>query len=860
MHTLLDDIDTLGRYKIIRELGRGGMSIVYLAQDTELDREVAIKCVDTQNVNTARMADRLRCEAKLLAQLNHPNIVQLYDVIEQGDILGLVIEYVGGDTLTNRLKQAPTKEVKLKWLAEVAQGLASAHQKGIAHCDLKADNILITQDNVAKIADFGIARIKLDDYLEDDGLTRMDSVTGSYFSLSPEQASGQAVDTRTDLFSLGVLIYQVSLGKHPYGETNNKAVLVQRIINTPFELTEAITHALGVRLAEVVKSLLSKQPQDRLYSAAEVVELVRSSSLINSHSDTMDHTVEIPIQQQQPKFEAQSLIRSGWVMRATLISVGFIIGILILKLIPSAPTSANISYIALDTVEVTATKDFNPTHLILIKSALQQSAESTVLSFSETGLVDARELNSIEGNFSKKATAAGVKDILVVAANCLQQKCDIKIQRRSGERMAVSHQANFPVASDSLVGLTSAIASQIPKLFDQSSSRQKTTVDLSENEYRDYLEIYTASNSGVSIDQKHFEEAIDFINAKPNFLPSYALLHGLGSFLFRNTNDKSYLNTVADIFNTAPRNIKFENIYKRTKIMLLLDLEKLGEAKMAYEELKEDVTDKLFLSEIESSIAYSESDYEKLLTLDRQNAIWKPSIANLYNLATSEFLVGNHAQAKQALASLFQINPSDTYALDLKASIEMSLGNLPDAIETYEALLTQHQSSAIFSNYGIALALNKDYGNAITQHKKAIKINPNTPQFYLNLADAQSLSGKTEPANINYQQVITLLQAPKSASEFSWLAQAYVQLGQHSKAVKTLKTANKQFPNVAELDYAASIINTLSGNHIAAAVDIIDAIEGGTAPIWFSFNWFKPLCDNKDFIDITGAATKPLCN
>jgi len=118
------------------------MSVVYLAKDTELGREVAIKCVDTSVQVTAKLAERLRSEAKLLAQLNHSNIVQLYDVIEQGNILGLVIEYIGGDTLTQRLKQAPSKEVKLKWLAEVAEGLASAHKKGIAHCDLKTDNVL----------------------------------------------------------------------------------------------------------------------------------------------------------------------------------------------------------------------------------------------------------------------------------------------------------------------------------------------------------------------------------------------------------------------------------------------------------------------------------------------------------------------------------------------------------------------------------------------------------------------------------------------------------------------------------------------------------------------------------------------
>ena len=169
MSDALNHIERLGRYQILRELGRGGMSVVYLARDSELERDVAIKCVDTSEPATARLVERLRAEAKLLAQLNSPHIVQLYDVVEQDAVLGLVIEFVGGHTLTQRLQQAPSRAVLLRWLAEVAEGLASAHQQGIAHCDLKGDNVLITQHNVAKIADFGIARAKLDDYLADEG-------------------------------------------------------------------------------------------------------------------------------------------------------------------------------------------------------------------------------------------------------------------------------------------------------------------------------------------------------------------------------------------------------------------------------------------------------------------------------------------------------------------------------------------------------------------------------------------------------------------------------------------------------------------------------------------------------------------
>ena len=111
-----------------------------------------------------------------------------------------------------------------------------------------------------------------------------------------------------------------------------------------------------------------------------------------------------------------------------------------------------------------------------------------------------------------------------------------------------------------------------------------------------------------------------------------------------------------------------------------------------------------------------------------------------------------------------------------------------------------------------------------------------------------------------YQTVLSLLQSPKSAQEYSSLAQAQAHLKQYNLAVKTLKVSNKKFPNIAELDYAASIVNTLAGNYISAVVDVNDAIDGGTAPVWFSFKWFKPLCSFDDFKTSTGAATRMLCN
>ncbi|MGK0373569.1 MAG: serine/threonine-protein kinase [Arenicella sp.] len=866
MNLPLNQLEFLGRYKLVRELGRGGMSIVYLAEDTELGREVAIKCVDTHDKLTAKLAERLRSEAKLLAQLNHPNIVQLYDVVEQDNILGLVIEFIGGDTLTQRLKQNPSKEVKLKWLSEVAEGLASAHQKGIAHCDLKTDNILITHDNIAKIADFGIAKVKLDGYLEDDGLTRIDSVSGSYFSLSPEQATGQGVDTRTDLFSLAILIYQTLIGEHPFGDTSNKAALLQRIINQPLELSPSGQQKLGARLASLIKNLLSKKPQERLYNASEISELLRSNQEQRSANIGGDNTLEIPLQIAKIDLDKDvSTARSPWLSRLSLIAAGFLVGIVLIQLMPEKKASVSgVSYIALDEIAITAAEGFNKALLPLIKNAIRQSAEDSILGFERTGLVESKELNSTNGSYEQRANNVGVKTIVVISANCRLEKCDIKIQRRVGERMAVAKQTTLPVASNSLIEVRNAISNQLPKLFNlnESISNDKSIL-LSEKNYRRYLEIYTDTNTGTVAGPQQFLDIQNFISESPDFVPSYSLAYRMGNYLAINTGDKKYLHTLREIFNRASNEVLGDIQVQRRIINLSLDLGEIDKAKAAFQRLNEDVSDDLFLSEIESSIAFAENDNQKLLTLDRQNATWRPSFSNLYNLAYSEFFYGSQTKAKEALDRSLQLIPNEPYALNLLATLELASGNVLEAISAYQILLegSSPDDSDLLSNYGVALALNGSHQEAIKSQLKAVEINPKAPLNFLNLADAYNLAGNRELANKGYMEVLRLIaDDPTSAQQFSYQAQAQAHLGTLGLAVRTLKTANQKFPEYAELDYASAIVNTLAANYVSALVDVNDAISRGTAPIWFSFKWFKPLCGQALFIKAVGTATKTLCS
>ncbi|HEY0893527.1 MAG TPA: protein kinase, partial [Cellvibrio sp.] len=247
----------LGHYELLDCIGRGGMGLVYRARDTRLDRQVAIKCLRTE-LFEHHYVERFKREALLLAKLNHPNIVQIYDFIEAPDQLALVMELVEGQNLQLHLREhiAPFAQ-RMRWLTEIAQGLAVAHDAGIIHRDLKAENILINQRKVAKITDLGIAKS------QDYNATLTDHVAGSYCSMSPEQAMGETIDFKSDLFSFGILAYQLLCGAHPFGDTNNKLQLMQRIISHPPTAPSKHNPNLPAEINDLLGQLLSKDPAKR---------------------------------------------------------------------------------------------------------------------------------------------------------------------------------------------------------------------------------------------------------------------------------------------------------------------------------------------------------------------------------------------------------------------------------------------------------------------------------------------------------------------------------------------------------------------------------------------------------------------
>ena len=263
-----------GRYEILCEIGRGSMGIVYQAQDPQIDRLVAVKVLRHDRVSSDAFVNRFLKEAKVIGRLSHPNIVTIYDVGEEQGNIFIAMELLEGLSLSDFLRKrnfSPKEVVELG--IQITETLDYAHGKGVIHRDIKPSNIIVTPDGRIKITDFGIAHI------EDSSATyqtQAGEILGTPAYMSPEQITGQPVDGRTDIFSLGIILYEMITGKRPFGGEGKTLATVfndimQRTPQDPIKISSSVPEGLS----GLIMKALQKEPEKRFQNGRELASALK---------------------------------------------------------------------------------------------------------------------------------------------------------------------------------------------------------------------------------------------------------------------------------------------------------------------------------------------------------------------------------------------------------------------------------------------------------------------------------------------------------------------------------------------------------------------------------------------------------
>ena len=300
------------RYEILEILGEGGMAFVYKARDMQLERFVAIKTLKPNYVNQETFVDRFKREAKTAANLNHPNIVQIFDWgIEKEPYF--VMEYIEGNTLTSII--AKNRTISLSDIlfigAQVSNGLHAAHQKGLVHRDIKPGNIMITPDGKVKVTDFGIVSLQN----EESDITKTGSILGTASYISPEQAQGKPVSIESDLYSLGTVLYELITGKAPFSGDSPISTATKHLTEKP-EKPSMFRRDLPKGVETAILKLLEKATYDRFKSAEDLRATLLQQRKALQSEQTRENLVDLT----NPK------VKLRFTLPALIISIGVVIG------------------------------------------------------------------------------------------------------------------------------------------------------------------------------------------------------------------------------------------------------------------------------------------------------------------------------------------------------------------------------------------------------------------------------------------------------------------------------------------------------------------------------------------------------
>jgi serine/threonine-protein kinase len=884
----------LPHYSRERLLGEGGMGKVYLAQDNQLQRQVAIKELTYQpkdeEVNHALQ------EARLLARVNHSNIIQIYNVHDEGDHISLVMEYFNSKTLTQFQQEAYTTLVqKLDLLQQLSAGLAAAHKNDVIHCDLKPSNILVNDQGQLKITDFGIALLATNENKNSEPSASNNSLQfGSLLFMSPEQIKLQAVDYRSDIFSLGIIAYQLMVGSHPfaYGNNGGSATDVAKricehtpehaknlMLNAPSALTDLLmemlvkpleqriltAEAIENRLQHIRTALLQAQisEEETLPLGEAPLPNVTNNEYVHAENTAAIQQNHLNNQDNQNLLTPNNFATQWLKLSFTKVaSLALICLVVFLALWFNSTQEVETKQVVILKPTLADSSSLAPMQQDLVLSAVEDALRQAVINTKNMYLISQREVNSITREYpddlNKLRQAVGASDIISTTLECDNSRCKVSFSRlvvneETSNNLSVKSEKNWLAPIDKFNIIFSTSQTQFASLFpEQSGVNQSGLVQrpINESDYRDYIELYSQIKGQGDYSTDSLDQLEALLTRSPYLYAAYGLFREIASNLYIDTHDKAHLKRLESILQNSPPEYRYSVYHAIDSFWLASNIRDMTAARLQVIEAKKRGADDLTILGFEAFLFFSSGEYKEAADSYYKAFKLRPSSNLLYNTAFSNWRMGDLTQAENFLNKMLEIVPDNYRAQQLQANIWLLQGKLKLAISVYENIVAKLDKGKDISNLSLAYGLNKQYVRSLELAKQALNKNPKHPFNLLNLADIEMILGHKKSATTHYQQVISILIGKNEVKYLTNLAQAYGQLNQADLAIAALNEAQNLAPKSGEVSYSSAIVYSLLKEKSSAIYHVKAALKNNVGVVWFNLPWFDNLCAEFEFQEL----------
>lgn len=821
---------TVGRFNIQHRLGSGGMGEVYRAEDTTLRRAVAVKRLSSESSDVTRLVR----EGQRASALNHPNIAGIYDVLEdQGEVL-LVMEYVEGVTLREKLAGPMSPEEFLPIAIECAEALAAAHEKNILHSDIKPENIMLTSSGHVKLLDFGVARRipGADDTTQTAGsrtLSMVDPVGGTLAYMAPEVLLGGLPDLRADVFSLGVVCYEMLAGKHPFRGDSDLPVGARIIQETAAPLAK-LNPQVAQPLADVIAKAMQRDPKERYASARPMAD-------------------DLGLIQQgiKPRMLGSVSVRPGARRRiaitATLLGAAVLLALVVLftgvraKLglgnrgagaqSSAATVQQNLALLPVSVAgDDPKMKAFADGLAVSVASKLSQLSENHTLEVVSSSQIRDKKVTTPQEAFQHFGANTALQMNLQKAGEMMRASYTL-VESKSGRTLAgdtVTAPASDPFAlQDQMAGsILRALKIQLRPDEQVAVNMHGTALPAAYDYYLQgtgYLEDYSARPERV-------DQAIQVLNQALKLDPNFGLAQATRGeaywIKYQNTKNKAWIGSASSDCTKA---LELANAGAAGHVCLGL----LNNGTGKYEEAATEFQRALQLEPTNDDAAIglaraytslnrlneAEETYQRAIKL-RPNHYKTYAWLGFFYVQQAQY--EKAAQIYQKLTGLAPENPEAYYNL---GAAYLFLGRDQDAIAALEKSIKLRPSPAAYSNLGTAYFRARKFAEAAANYQEAVKYDQSNLDLWNNLGNSYRFGGKAEQSRTAFQHSLVLAHEqlkvnPRDAASQGRVASLYAFLGQKDKALEHLDRSLQLGRGDKDLWYnAADVYNDLGETSVA---------------------------------------------